>query len=63
VADGAPEGRYAVTVLYYPIRPGDGGASGNALPPKFASAKTTDLQVQIAKGTNTLPALELTARR
>ena len=52
-----------MTVLYYPMRPGDGGASGNALPPKFASAKTTDLQVQIAKGTNALPALELTARR
>jgi hypothetical protein len=61
--DGAPEGDYAVTVHYYPIRPGEGGASGNALPPKFASAKTTDLHVQIAKGPNALPPLELTARR
>ncbi len=58
-ADGAPEGEYAVTVLYYAVRPGEGGAGPNVLPKKYASAKTTDLQVKIAKDSGTLPALVL----
>jgi hypothetical protein len=58
-ADGAPEGDYAVTVIYYAMRPQDGGAGPNALPKKYASAKTTDLQVKIAKDTSALPALVL----
>ena len=58
-ADGAPEGAYAVTVVYYAMRPGDGGAGPNVLPKKYASAKTTDLQVKIARDTSSLPALVL----
>ncbi len=57
--DGAPEGDYAVTVVYYAMRPEDGGAGPNVLPKKYASAKTTDLQVKVARDTSTLPALVL----
>lgn len=60
-ADGAPEGEYAVTVVHYRVRQQDGGSvpGPNVLPAKYASPKTTDLRVQIAKGTNTLPTLAL----
>ena len=58
-ADGVPEGEYAVTVVCYPMRPKDGGAGPNVLPKKYASPKTTDLRVKIAKDSNTLPALVL----
>lgn len=47
--DGAPAGEYAVTVVSYPVKPGDGGASTNVLPKKYASRKTTDLRVKIDK--------------
>jgi len=57
--DGAPEGEYAVTVIYYAMKPNEGGAGPNVLPKKYASAKTTDLQVKIASDTSTLPALVL----
>lgn len=60
-ADGAPEGEYAVTVLYYPMEKKDGGwvAGANAVPAKYSNPKTTDLRVQVAKQANTLPILSL----
>ena len=59
--DAAPEGQYAVTVVHFPLvqRGGDSVPSPNVLPAKYASPKTTDLHVQVAKGANTLPALVL----
>jgi hypothetical protein len=47
--DGAPAGDYAVTVVSYPVKPGEGGASANVLPKKYASPKTTDLRVKIER--------------
>ena len=60
-ADGAAEGEYLVTVVQYQPRQQDGGwvPGPNVLPAKYASAKTTDLRVQIAKGANALPPLVL----
>jgi hypothetical protein len=59
--DGAPEGAYAVTVLYYPPQKQDGGyvPGPNVLPKKYASPKTTDLRAQVVQGANSLPALVL----
>jgi hypothetical protein len=57
--DGAPQGEYAVTVVSYPIRPGDGGASTNVLPKKYASLKTTDLRVKVSDSATVLPAIVL----
>jgi hypothetical protein len=57
--DGAPEGEYAVTVVSYPVRPGDGGAGRNVLPKKYASPQTTDLRVTIRKDATALPSLVL----
>jgi hypothetical protein len=58
-ADGAQEGEYAVTVTYCPLQKNDDGwtPGPNVLPVKYASPKTTDLRVQVAKGTNSLPPL------
>jgi hypothetical protein len=60
-ADGAPEGQYAVTVVRFPmVQKGSDSVPGpNALPRKYANPKTTDLRLQIVKGANSLPPLEL----
>ena len=60
-ADGAAEGEYAVTVTCCPVQQqGESWSPGpNVLPTQYASPKTTDLRVQVAKGTNTLPELVL----
>ncbi|MGA2031269.1 MAG: hypothetical protein ABSG68_03345 [Thermoguttaceae bacterium] len=59
--DGAPEGQYLVTVVHFPMVPrgSDVVPGPNVLPKKYASPKTTDLHVQVTKGTNTLPVLAL----
>lgn len=61
--DGAHAGGYAVTVLYYPMRPQDGGAGPNVLPKKYASPKTTDLRIQITTDAATQPLLVLSDER
>ncbi len=60
-ADGARQGTYAVTVIQYPPQnQGSGWVAGpNSLPQKYASPKTTDLKVTIARGANTLSPLLL----
>ena len=58
-----PAGQYVVTVVHYPLQQQAGvWTSGrNSLPSKYASRKTSDLQVQIAPGPNVLPPLVLGA--
>lgn len=60
-ADGAPEGDYTVTVLWYkPIQKGPDVVSGpNVIPAKYANPNTSDLVVSIKQGENDLPAIAL----
>ena len=60
-ADGAPEGDYVVTVLWYkPIKKGVDVVSGpNVIPAKYANPNTSDLVVSIKPGENDLPAIAL----
>jgi hypothetical protein len=59
--DGAPEGDYAVTVLWYkPIKNGNDVTSGpNVIPAKYMKAETTDIEVKIVAGENNLPPIQL----
>lgn len=61
--DGAPEGKYKVIVLHYPIiGKKESPASGpNDLPVKYAKPETTDLIVDVAGPTELKP-FELTRR-
>jgi len=60
-ADGAPEGDYTVTVLWYkPIKNGADVVSGpNVIPAKYSNPNTSDLVVSIKPGENDLPAIAL----
>jgi hypothetical protein len=59
--DGAPEGDYTVTVLWYkPIKNGNDLMSGpNVIPAKYTKPETSDLEVKIVAGENILPPLQL----
>ena len=60
--DGAIAGEYSVTVEYQELVKTDDGivAGPNLLPPKYASASTTDVTIRIAEGDNKLPVINLT---
>jgi hypothetical protein len=60
-ADGAPEGDYVLTVSWYkPVKKGADVASGpNVIPPKYGSPETSDLEVKVAAGANTLKPIQL----
>jgi hypothetical protein len=55
--DGAPAGKYTVTIWADDGKPGMGRP--NILPPQYASAKTSGLEVEIVEGANALPPLDL----
>jgi hypothetical protein len=62
--DGAPVGRYTVTVTWQkPLnRPGNVGEEAfgpNLLPPKYSDPKTTDLSAEVKEGVNELPPFHL----
>ncbi len=59
--DGAPEGDYVLTVQWYkPIRrEGEIVGGPNALPPKYASANTSDIVVKIAAEPNNLAPIQI----
>ena len=59
--DGAIAGEYSVTVEYQELVKTDDGivAGPNLLPPKYASASTTDVIIRIAEGDNKLPVINL----
>jgi hypothetical protein len=62
-ADGAPPGEYKVVVTLFLKREGEdfegSGPPKNFLPPKYASANSSDLTVQVNEGNNDLPPLRL----
>lgn len=60
-SDGAPEGAYILTVQWFqPVnRNGDLVPGPNVLPRKYATPKTSNIEVKIASGTNQLPDLQL----
>jgi hypothetical protein len=59
--DGAPEGEYVLTVVWYkPIKNGpDIQAGPNVIPPKYSRPETSDLQIKIAAGQNDLQTIQL----
>lgn len=59
--DGAPTGRYKVTVTHHEIviSGGSMGSKPNDLPKKYASKDTTDLVIDVTAGETTLSPFEL----
>jgi hypothetical protein len=59
--DGAPEGDYVLTVQWYrPVRQGNDLVGGpNVLPAKYASVRTSDVQIKVAAGENRLKPIHL----
>jgi hypothetical protein len=63
--DGAPEGQYRVSVVWYlastPRRAVEGDETNvrNYLPEVYAHAETTPLRATISRGKNNLPTFEL----
>jgi hypothetical protein len=59
--DGAPEGDYALTVMWYkPVKKGNDVTSGpNVIPAKYTKAETTELEFKVTAGENTIPAIQL----
>ena len=59
--DGVPAGSYKVTIVHNEVSISNGTivAKPNDLPVKYSKRDTTDIQVQIAPGTNAIPAIEL----
>jgi hypothetical protein len=64
--DGAPEGKYAVTVTWFRSsgdKPADGEESPrNLLPPRYANPAKSKLEATISAGDNDLPAFRVRAR-
>jgi hypothetical protein len=61
--DGAPAGRYKVTLQWYKpvLKNGEYDVGKNLLPTKYADLNKTDLQIEVAaKGPNKLPPFRLT---
>jgi hypothetical protein len=60
-ADGAPEGDYVLTVLWYkPVKKGSDIVEGpNVIPAKYANPATSTLRVSVKPGENALPAITL----
>jgi hypothetical protein len=59
--DGAPEGEYTVTVVWYkPIKNGpDVEAGPNVIPKQYTSPQSSNVTVKIAAGQNDLPTIQL----
>ncbi len=59
--DGAPLGRYKVTVVHHEVGLSRGTiiAKPNDLPKKYAKLQTTDILVHVAEGQPELPSIEL----
>jgi hypothetical protein len=59
--DGAPIGKYQVTVIWKKKKPGGSDEDGEwVLPPRYLAAATSGLEVDITSGVNELPAFQLT---
>ena len=66
--DGAPEGQYRVSIVWYLANPKPRAAEGddanvrNYLPDVYARAETTPLRATVTRGTNNLPTFELKSK-
>lgn len=63
--DGAPEGEYRVTVVWYVatrVSPNDDPIPINQLPPRYARAETSQLKAIVSKGNNVLQPFNLEVR-
>jgi hypothetical protein len=65
--DGAPEGRYAVTVTCFRALAARNLSEGdentrNVLPSRYANPATSQLQATVSKGNNDLPPFQVRAR-
>jgi len=64
--DGAPEGKYAVTVTWFRSstgKPSEGDESmRNWLPPRYASPASSKLEATVSAGDNDLPPFQVRAR-
>jgi hypothetical protein len=61
--DGAAEGEYQVSVIWFlagkPTGKGDETTSRNYLPDRYANAQTSHLQATVTRGDNALPPFDL----
>lgn len=59
--DGAPQGDYVVTIVWFRpvLKDGDLRAGPNVIPRKYARPETSDLRVTIAAGENAIPTIKL----
>jgi hypothetical protein len=59
--DGAPQGKYTVTLLYrkHAVQRNGGMFGPNLLPKQYESPETSDLKVEIVEGANVVPPLDL----
>jgi hypothetical protein len=66
LGDGAPEGEYQVTVVWYLAVPSRASAdeylTRNFLPERYGKAETSKLRATVKKGKNELEAFKLAAR-
>jgi hypothetical protein len=59
-ADGAPIGKYRITVeKYKPPKESDKGPPVNLLPPRYAKPDRSNLTARVQKGQNELPPFQL----
>jgi hypothetical protein len=48
--DGAPQGEYVATIEWFKFAPELGGAGPNVIPPRYVSAKTSPVKVNVSGG-------------
>jgi hypothetical protein len=62
--DGAPPGKYRVSVVWFVAVPvgRDESVARNRLPARYADATTSGLEATVTPGTNDLPAFRLSSR-
>jgi hypothetical protein len=60
--DGAPAGKYAITITCLDPKVIGMYSTSNILPKQYGDPKTSGLEVEIVEGTNALPPLRLTEK-
>jgi hypothetical protein len=58
--DGAPAGKYAVTIVWQNKPEAGDSEEENLLPPRYLSPATSGLQIEVREGDNELPPFQLT---
>jgi hypothetical protein len=59
--DGAPEGEYVATIIWNKLiqNGGESKIGPNVIPPKYGRPDTSDLEIKIVSGNNSLPPIQL----